>query len=312
MSDKLTGNTVSVIVVSYKTGDVLWPVIDSVLEQENLVELIIVNNGNPRHFIERLKRLSEKHSTIRIVNGHKNMGLAAGNNLGAEHANGKYLLFLSPDCLLQKNGVRHMVDAFNAMPESWAAGCRIVNSDGSDQRGSRRNMLSAPTLLSEIFNLYRMPLFGRNFSRLNTHDNTFPHNHYVPVINSAVFLILQKRFWHEGGFDESYFLYGEDYDFCKHIADCDRKVLFVSNVKAMNYLNRSHIYHIKVEWYKAKGLTRYFYKHYSGAYITGILFFITCVLYSRFLFRSVYLTFKKALRIITRTKLNKPQKIGQN
>src|SRR5476651_1020721 len=90
----------SVIIVSYRTGPVLFASIRSVLRQQRLAELIIVNNGNPPDILARLQQMALTEPRLKILTGHGNAGFAKGCNLGAVQATGEFLLFLHPDCLL--------------------------------------------------------------------------------------------------------------------------------------------------------------------------------------------------------------------
>ena len=61
--------SISVVMVSYHTGDVLWRSIDSVLKAEGLKELIIVDNGNPEEITHEIKQLSEKDQRVSLLTG---------------------------------------------------------------------------------------------------------------------------------------------------------------------------------------------------------------------------------------------------
>ena len=98
---------VSVVMVSYRTGDVLFVAIDAVLarDQEGVAELILIDNGNPPEVVAELVRRAEAEPRFTLVGGRGNIGFAQGCNLGARHARGRHLLLLNPDCRLGPGAV---------------------------------------------------------------------------------------------------------------------------------------------------------------------------------------------------------------
>ena len=167
---------VSVIMVSYWTGPVLNAAIESVLasNQEGVIELIVVNNGNPPSVIEELVRLSIADPRLILISGHGNVGFARGCNIGADHARGSYLLLLNPDCCLTPGAIPTLLAETEALGNDWMLGCHVLNPDGSAQRGSRRALLTPCTALVETFRLDRFsPRLFRRY-RLNQHDKPIP------------------------------------------------------------------------------------------------------------------------------------------
>jgi hypothetical protein len=131
---------VSIVMVSYHTGPALEEAIDAVLAQGGDLELIVVDNGNPEEVTAALKARSLADPRVNVLTGHGNVGYAAACNLGAQRASGEYLLLLNPDCVLQPDALIDMIRLTEGAARPWVAGCRIVNPDGTDQRGSRREL----------------------------------------------------------------------------------------------------------------------------------------------------------------------------
>jgi N-acetylglucosaminyl-diphospho-decaprenol L-rhamnosyltransferase len=131
---------VSIVMVSFHTGPALDEAIDAVLAQDIELELIVVDNGNPEEVTAALKARSLADSRIGVLTGHGNVGFAAACNMGAKEASGEYLLLLNPDCVLQRDALIDLIRLTEGAACPWVAGCRIVNPDGTDQRGSRREL----------------------------------------------------------------------------------------------------------------------------------------------------------------------------
>lgn len=284
--------TVSVIMVSYNTGPVLFRTIEAVLLQENLQELIVVDNGNSREVRARLKEWTEKETRISLITGQGNVGFAMGCNLGAARAVGDYLLLLNPDCVVPTGAFSKVTAAMEARPEAWLAGCRILNPDGTEQAGSRRNLLTPSVAFVENFRLYRLLPHSEGkpsyFKRMNFHDEEKTEEPaFVPAISGAFMMMERERYYTLGGLDEEYFFHVEDLDFCYQVHDKGGKILFVPEVAPVHYRSTSQVSDIFVEYYKARGFTRYFYKRFKDKYFKGFLALMTAAIYARFTVRTV-------------------------
>ena len=202
---------VSVIMVSYRTGPVLSAAIESVLapDQEGVIELILIDNGNPPEVTAELARRAETEPRLTLVSGHGNVGFARGCNIGAGRASARHLLLLNPDCRLGPGAVPALLAETTVLGDNWMLGCRVLNPDGSDQRASRRALLTPLTALVEMFRLDRLAprLFHRH--RLKHHENPLPDGtDRVPAISGACMMLPAATYHAVGGLDEGYLLHG--------------------------------------------------------------------------------------------------------
>ena len=264
---------VSVVMVSYRTGEVLFPVIDAVLapDQEGVAELILIDNGNPPETAAELARRAEADPRFTLVGGHGNIGFARGCNLGARRARCRYLLLLNPDCGLGPGAVPALLAEAATLGDHWMLGCRVLDPDGSDQRGSRRALLTPRTALVETFRLDRLAprLFRRH--RLNHHDRPLPcGTARVPAVSGACMMLPAATFRAVGGMDEGYFLHVDDLDLCLRLHRTGIPVYFAPYVEAVHHAGSSQASPLRVEWHKTRGFMRYFRVHFR----TSPLFFL--------------------------------------
>jgi len=254
----------SVIMVSYHTGAVLFQAIEHVLAQKNLSELIVVDNGNPPDVLARLRALP-----VRLVSGHGNIGFAGGCNLGASYATAEYILLLNPDCLPEQDALVHLKAALEANPDAMMAGGLLLNPNGTEQRGGRRQLLTPQTALSEALGLYRFT----GAARLNNNETPTPQQICeVPAISGACMFLRREDYLKLGGMDEGYFLHVEDMDLCWRVHAAGEKILFVPEARVVHLLSTSEAPAPFIEWCKAKGFMRYFHKYFShGAWCLLLL-----------------------------------------
>ena len=251
--------------VSYRTGSVLFPAIEAVLapDQEGVVDLILVDNGNPPETASDLARRAEAEPRLVVVGGHGNVGFARGCNHGARRARGRYLLLLNPDCRLGRGAVPALLAEAARLGDHWMLGCRVLNPDGSDQRGSRRALLTPRTALVETFRLDRLAPQRLRRHRLNHHDRPLPaRTARVPAVSGACMMLPAATFRAVGGLDEGYFLHVDDLDLCLRLHRAGVPIYFTPHVEAVHHAGSSQASPTWVEWQKTRGFLRYFVKHF--------------------------------------------------
>lgn len=146
----------SVIIVSYKTGDILLDCLNSVLQQEAVEQVILVDNGNTRLLMQQVNILADEEPRLEIITGQGNVGFAGGCNLGARRARHHYILLLNPDSEMDKGVISEALDVLISHPDASVLTVRIENPDGTEQRGARRNLMTPWTCVVEQFRLDRL------------------------------------------------------------------------------------------------------------------------------------------------------------
>ncbi len=265
--DETVGNSVSIVMVTYYTGPVLFEAIEAVLSQDGLRELILVDNGNPPEVVAQIERRATKDDRLIRLGEHGNIGFAAACNLGAKSARSEYLLLINPDCILAPGGLRNLLAEGIRRPRPWMLGGRLMNPDGTEQRGSRREILTPWIAFVEIFHLDRLAPNHPYFKRLNLHTSLVPRETTaVPVISGACMMLPQEDYWALGGMDEAYFLHVEDIDFCLRFRRGGGEIFFVPHVAVLHLRSTSVASLFFIEWHKTRGFIRYFRKNFSGIY----------------------------------------------
>lgn len=289
-------DNVSVIMVSYNTGPVLWRAIESVLSQAGLHELIVVDNGNPKDIRKKLARLAKKESKLTVITATENRGFAGGCNIGANAATGDYVLLLNPDCILPQHTFTMAIEALDAHPEAYLAGCCIMNPDNTEQSGSRRQLLTPWIALVESLSLYHFAPNHPRFSRINLHATEAPSSpSFVPAISGA-FMLLKTSIYHQlGGIDEEYFFHVEDLDFCFQVHKQGGKILYIPDIKVVHYRSTSLVSPFFIEWNKTRGFVRYFNKNFTDSYHPIFIKLIIAAIYARLGLRSLMLSVKRII-----------------
>lgn len=297
--------SVSVIVVTYYTGPLLWRCIHSVLHQPPVKEVIIVDNGNWPDTLVSLIDMAALDPRIKLITGQGNVGFSTGCNMGARAAEGDVVFILNPDAILPTGAAADLLADGMAAGEDhpWLIGGRLVNPDGTEQAGARRRTLTPWTALVEMFRMDRWAPRHPYFRRFNNHDEPCPEKTVpMPVISGACMMVPRDDYLAIGGMDEDYFLHAEDIDFCLRFNADGGRVLFCPTVDILHMKSSSRASKIGVERRKAQSLNRYFRRHFPTQYPFGFVTFVCGCVWAGF---SVRAAKSMVLRVVTLAGLNR-------
>ncbi len=280
--------TVSVVMPCYHTGPVLLKAIKSVLSQKHLRELILVDNGNSNYMRGKIDEIATQNRKLHVLSGQGNIGFSRACNLGEHETKGDYVLLLNPDCVLPDNAFAPVVQALQKNPKAWVAGCKLVNPNGTEQIGNRRNLMNFRNMVSEWLNLYRYVFLPR----IELFETLHPKgSSYVPAISGAFMMMERSKYKDIGGLDKGYFLHIEDMDFCFRVNSLGGRVIFVSDLQVVHYGSTSEVSKHKLDKHKARGLARYFNKNYKSSYLPGAIYLVYAIIYLRLIFQSAFYSF---------------------
>lgn len=248
--------------VSWRTGPVLYDALAAALDAQGVVEVILVDNGNPTADQARLDAWAHERPRLKILRGHGNIGFARGCNLGAEAARGDYLLILNPDAILEPDAPLHLIAVLAIARRPAIAGAFVADLQGREQRGARRRELTAWRLLMELTGCAaRWP--DRPWARgAHMHGEPPPEGPTpVDAVSGACFAVAREDFLRLGGFDARYFLHVEDVDLCRAAREAGGAVWYAPAARAVHHRGTSAAARLRVEWSKAIGFSRYFRKY---------------------------------------------------
>ena len=197
----------SIIIVNWNTRALLQACLASIFRHRPAFafEVVIVDNASSDGSPAMVRR---EFPRARLLENKANLGFAAASNRGAEIATGRYLLFLNSDTLVHEGTLVGAVSYMERHPETGVMGCRTLNADGSLQ-GTALAFPSATRIFANVSGLSGY----RSLSRLRKH---LPQRAFDYVQGS--FLVIAKNVFDLcGGFDERFFLYGEDVDLCLRV-----------------------------------------------------------------------------------------------
>lgn len=210
----------SVVIVNWNAGPALLDCLASVVG--GATETILVDNASSDGSLTAVR---QRHPDVHVIDTGANLGFAAGANRGAHAARGDVLVFLNPDARVEPGAIGRLVDALAATPGAGIAGGGLVDGAGRWQPGAAR------------FHPVAHLLLDTTPGRLAARGRRAPH--VVDWVYGTFMAVRRDAFRQLGGFDEGYFLYGEDLDLCHRAAALGLRTIHVPDARAIHGANLS-------------------------------------------------------------------------
>lgn len=204
----------------------------------------------------------------------ENRGFGAACNEGAALASGELLLFLNPDSELQTGALDAACRMLEENEDAGLVGLRTILPDGSFEPGCLRGFPTPERAAAYYLGLER--LFPQNRLCGGYHmtwlDRT--KNHEVDCVSGS-FMLLRRRLFEElGGFDERFFMYGEDMDICCRVKEKGLRVLYCADGYMLHHHGKcGRSPRQTAAFYDSMVL--FYEKHYRGRY-PGIVYTAVC------------------------------------
>jgi len=204
---------VTAIVVAFDSAHALPECLGALMADG--VPALVVDNAST----DRTAALAGGHGA-RVIRNARNEGYGRANNIGARAASTEFLLVVNPDCIIEKGAVAALVDAARRYPDGGLFAPRIVEPSG-------RVFFQPRSLLSPYLH--------------NPQGNlVLPEGEAcAPFFSGACFLIRRDLFLRLGGFDENIFLFYEDDDLCRRVADAGHALIYVPQAMVRHGRGRS-------------------------------------------------------------------------
>ena len=233
---------ISIIIVNYNTAHFLEACIDSILDQKNAdYEIIVVDNGSTDNSFEVLAEYEEK---ITLIKNNENLGFGKANNIGAKVAKGNYLFLLNQDTEFTSDQDLKKITDFVKTNKQYG----LVSTHITEMKTKRE---TKPRISYPGEKIVRETITG------------LPGD--IAWVLGAVMILPKEVYAQINGFDEDFFLYGEDIDICLRVRKAGYAIGYFSEVEILHFGGSTEIHsgqYARTQR-KQKALVLFYQKHYS-------------------------------------------------
>ena len=239
---------VSIIIVTRNTCALTCAAVRSVIESRDGLarEIIVVDNASTD---DTASVMARDFPGVKVLRCERNLGFAGANNAGAKEAQGDLLLLLNSDARLTPDSLGRAVTWMRARKECGVAGAQLLNPDGSRQN----SIANLPSLATELLN---KSLLRRLFpKRFPGKEQVFQGPVEVETVIVAFFLTRREVWEAVGGFDERYFFFFEETDYCLQAQRQGWKVFHLPQIEVWHdqgQTAKQWAAHARIEYWRSR------------------------------------------------------------
>ena len=251
----ISRQTLTIVIVTFRSEKVIDNCIKSISDQ---IKIIVVDNSNDQNLKDSLEK---KYENVECILSSSNLGMGSGNNLGLNNVKTDYALILNPDVILQENTISEIINESKKI-ESFAVLAPLSedqkNPNYKIKQNDKKNINNLNPFKVKSVDGFAMLL---NLKEINQIDD-----------------FRNKKY-----FDENFFMYLENDDFCKRLSQCNQNIYIIpkSKVKHLGAKAVSDEYAYEVElsrnWHWIWSRFYYNKKYYGFLYalINGLPVFLS-------------------------------------
>ncbi len=230
----------SIVIVNYNTKEFLKRCINSLLDfppaggsKKVNYEIIVVDNASSDNSSEMVKKEFPK---IDLISNKKNVGFSKANNQGIKKSEqSRYVLFLNPDTIVSKNTLEKMIQFMDENKDAGASTCKLLMPNGEIDDASHRGFPTPWNAFCHFSGLSKIFPKSKVFNSYNLGFMDLSKTHEIDALTGAFMLVRREAGEQAGWWDEDYFFYGEDIDFCYELKSKGWKIYYVPEVSILHY-----------------------------------------------------------------------------
>ena len=256
--------TLSIIIVNYNVRYFLEQCLYSITRshQHFAVEVIVVDNNSTDGSLDYLPPIFPQ---VIFIPSQTNLGFGKACNLGLSRATGAYILFLNPDTIIAEDSLGRSVHCFETHTGIGALGVKMIDGSGRFLKESKRSFPSPLTSLYKLFGLSFFFPTSKTFSRYHLGHLDNEGDHEVDVLAGAYLMTRREVLDKTGGFDEEFFMYGEDVDLSYRIQQAGYRNYYFAGTTIIHFkgesTKRGSLNYVKMFYHAMSVFVK---KHYGG------------------------------------------------
>jgi GT2 family glycosyltransferase len=271
----------SVIIVNYNVCYFLEQALLSVKKACQYVdaEIFVVDNNSVDGSAEMVKT---RFPEVNLISNKNNVGFSKANNCAIKQAQGKYILLLNPDTVVEEDTFAKCCRFMDEHPEAGALGVKMVDGQGNFLSESKRGLPTPWIAFYKVFGLAALFPKSRKFGRYHLGFLSNEEIHEVEVLSGAFMFVRKAALDKVGLLDEDYFMYGEDIDLSYRIIRGGYKNYYFPETRIIHYkgesTRRTSLNYVRI-FYKA--MIIFAEKHFSSQHASYFSLLINLAIYIR-------------------------------
>lgn len=230
---------ISIIIPTYNSEKIIARCLEAIFScVQNLdYEILVVDNNSQDVTREIVRKIAGVNGQIRFLERAENLGYGRALNFGSVNANGEFLVFMNPDVILKNNAIYLMLKKVEE--KNYVLAAPILLNEAGEKQISVWSHFPSPINL-----LFEYSMFNGFLKRMGVKRFPFYVYNYEPkpevapkVLSGAIWLIRRQDFEVLAGFDENFFLFYEDTDFCRR--------LYSKNSNALTLVEAAEALHLE-------------------------------------------------------------------
>ena len=272
---------ISVVILNYNVRFFLEQCVLSVEKAlQNLEgEIIVVDNNSPDDSCAMMK---QRFPHIKLIENKENAGFPKGNNIGVAEAKGEYLCILNPDTVVAEETFEKLLAFAQTKTDLGIVGCKLIDGTGRFLPESKRGVPTPFVAITKMAGLYKMlpkvSAFGKYYAQHLPENQTGK----VEVLVGAFMLMRLDFYRNLGGFDEAFFMYGEDIDLSYRSIQSGKSNYYFSETSVIHYKGESTVKNIKYLQSFKSAMELFYKKHFKVS-----LVFKTFMNFGAFVFSTI-------------------------
>lgn len=258
---------ISIIIVNYNTKDLTARVINTLISclnrKENALikyEIILVDNNSTDGSKDLFSKWQNDLPFFKYLYQTENYGFGKGNNFGIKAAKGKYILLLNSDVIVEKVDFQDLINQFKKDEKIGVLTVKVNLNENEIDPASHRGFPTiwrSFTYFSKLEKVTeKIPLLNRVFGGYHLKHEDLNTTHEIDSPTGAFYLTTKKIMDAIQGFDEQFFMYGEDLDMSYRIKKLGFKIIFYPKYVVLHLKNQSGI---KSKEEKVKSKTNFYF-----------------------------------------------------
>jgi GT2 family glycosyltransferase len=225
----------SIIILAFRNKEKLRSTIAAVFDSKTQYnyEVIVVDNDSKDGTAEMVGQEFPKVKLIR----NQNNGFAKGNNVGLKESSGRVVLFLNPDTKVQPDVLEQCFVKIESDKTIGFLSCRLLKEDGSLDLAARR---SFPNPVNSFARLVRLDkFFPKVLGSYNMLAVPEDQEQQVDSVVGAFMMVRRDVIEKIGNWDEDFFMYGEDIEYCYRAKKAGYRNIYFPKVTTIHYKGQS-------------------------------------------------------------------------